>query len=108
MRGNPTAPTSAEAAQHAVGPDHDYLSELVQARKLRRIRTLKAVAYISANCPLAVSGYEAGRDGSADLTRTAGTTRSLRRRPESPSMLTSRTDPSLGHDRLIDHWFSDR
>ncbi|MDP9332787.1 MAG: methyltransferase domain-containing protein [Actinomycetota bacterium] len=49
MRGNPTAPTWAEAAQAALGADaDDYLYELIEFRMRRPTRTLKAVAYFTA------------------------------------------------------------
>ncbi len=49
MRGNPTAPTWAEAAQAALGADADnYLYELIEFRTRRPTRTLNAVAYLTA------------------------------------------------------------
>jgi arsenite methyltransferase len=52
MRGNPTAPTWAEAAHDALGgAAEDYLHQLVEFRTGRLTRTLNAVAYLTATRP---------------------------------------------------------
>jgi arsenite methyltransferase len=52
LRGNPTAPTWAEAARDALGHDAaDYLRRLVEFRTNRPARTVNAVVYISASRP---------------------------------------------------------
>ena len=52
MRGNPTAPTWAEAAYDALGPAaDDYLRRLIEFRTGRPTRTVNAVTYLTATRP---------------------------------------------------------